>query len=193
MMKPIFISLLLTSLLFSASSQACKPGDLGACQSNLDLVNNALAAENAGDDITASKMYALAAKRYKLDVCLVAGRVNYLSASSNAEMTRALRWYISGAERQVADCQYWAATISEELRNAPQAIYWYLRAIDQQHGNAAFQLALMYFSGDLVEQDIPKAKKYFAIAAKYGSDTIKQSAAAALRKLENKQENYKAD
>jgi hypothetical protein len=62
-----------------------------------------------------------------------------------------------------------------------EAVRWHRKAAAQNYAPAEYQLALLYFEGDVIPQNFPEAMRWFHKAAEHGSAAAENQISSAYR------------
>lgn len=78
-------------------------------------------------------------------------------------------WFRRGAEAGYAFSRYALGRLLETRKQTEEAVACYEKAAAQGNPAAAYRLGKLYFQGELVPKDVPKALEYLTDSAKEGS------------------------
>lgn len=146
-------------------------------QSNASSDKNGLVPEcQQAECIKYFQQYRMYTRRGYSDAMYTLAELYYRGYGTEKNLSSALKWYRKAAKFENADAQYKAGLLylrESEYQDIGRGLK-FLRAADRNGvAEASHLLGLVYFEGQLTEQDLKLADEYFSHAVKSGHrDTI---------------------
>jgi hypothetical protein len=119
----------------------------------------------------AKKWYRLAAEQGNASALNGLGYLSHRGLGAAKDMTQAFNFYQQAAAKNDAVAQYNLGTWYLEQKDVSNAVHWFGISANQGNKKAQVDLGEMFYKGDMILQDYPKAAKYWHMAAEQGDAT----------------------